>query len=159
MTDTPQGRLNQGRLEAIWLKRVRRGPMDPKERARLVEGQGLEDDANQRGKRQVTLISKEQWEKVCAELGQDLDPRIRRANLMVSGLDLAHTRGRVLKIGQGRLRIYGETRPCRVVGDPHPGLREALDPDWRGGVFGEVIGGGEIAVGDAVAFEDEPEAP
>jgi hypothetical protein len=30
--------------------------------------------------------------------------------------------------------------------------RNALRPHWRGGVFGEIVEGGEIAVGDRVAF-------
>jgi MOSC domain-containing protein YiiM len=33
------------------------------------------------------------------------------------------------------------------------GLKAALGPDWRGGVYGEVIEGGDIAVGDPVALE------
>jgi MOSC domain-containing protein YiiM len=41
--------------------------------------------------------------------------------------------------------------------EAHPGLRRALDPDWRGGAFAEVLTGGEIAVGDVVAWS-EPEA-
>ena len=33
------------------------------------------------------------------------------------------------------------------------GLTEALDPDWRGGVYGVVLDDGEIRVGDAVSIE------
>ena len=78
----------QGRLEAIWVKRFKRGPMDPKSEATLVGGRGIEGNANQGGKRQVTLISKEMWEKLMNEVGGDKDPSSRRANLMVSGVDL-----------------------------------------------------------------------
>lgn len=143
----------EGRLEVIWLKRVRRGPMDRKERARLIAGKGLEDDANYGKKRQVTILSQERWRDVCRDLGQDLDPEVRRANLMVSGLALAESRGRTLRIGACRILIHGETRPCRNIDDPQPGLRDALDPSWRGGIYGEVLDDGEIAVGDAVCWE------
>ena len=35
------------------------------------------------------------------------------------------------------------------------GLRKALDARWGGGAYGEVIAGGEIAPGDAVAWADQ----
>ncbi len=54
----------QGQLEAIWIKRFKRGPMDPATEATMVEGRGIEGNANQGGKRQVTIISKEMWEKL-----------------------------------------------------------------------------------------------
>jgi len=34
-----------------------------------------------------------------------------------------------------------------------PGLREALEPDWRGGVCCRVLKGGLIAVGDEVTLQ------
>lgn len=37
--------------------------------------------------------------------------------------------------------------------ETHAGLQDALSSDWRGGSFGEVENGGEIAVGDEVAWE------
>ncbi len=40
-----------GTLEAIWLKRVRGGPMDPVASAELVAGRGLVGNANQGGRR------------------------------------------------------------------------------------------------------------
>ena len=146
---------DSGRLEAIWLKRVRRGPMDPRQRVRVIAGRGLEDDANYGKKRQITILSAEQWEDVRRQVDPDLDPASRRANLMVRGVRLPESRGRVLRIGSCRIQINGETRPCRIIDEPHPGLREALDPDWRGGVYGEALDDGEIAVGDPVGWEEE----
>lgn len=147
---------DDGRLEAIWLKRTRRAPMDPAQRARLIAGQGLEGDANLGKKRPVTLLSIEQWRDVCRDLGTDLDASVRRANLLVSGVCLRESQGRTLRIGDCRILVRGETRPCGAIDDPYPGLRAALDPEWRGGVYGEVVGGGEIAIGDPVRWEEEP---
>ncbi len=141
-----------GRLEAIWLKRGRRAPMDPVARALLVVGRGLEGNANQGGRRQVTLISAEAWSAVAAELGTDVDPRLRRANLLVSGVELAGSRGAILAIGPCRIRVGGETRPCRLMDESFRGLRRALSRDWRGGVYGTVETGGEIAPGDRVTL-------
>lgn len=37
------------------------------------------------------------------------------------------------------------------------GLQEALDPGWRGGVWGRVLDDGQIAVGDPVCLESSAE--
>jgi MOSC domain-containing protein YiiM len=142
-----------GVLEAIWIKRVRRGPMDPAQRATLVAGRGIVGNANQRGRRQITIIEREVWRALVEPLGSDLDPAARRANLMVSGLPLGDSRGRVLRVGSCRLRILGETKPCERMEEALPGLRDAMWPEWRGGAFAEVLNDGEIAVGDPVEFE------
>jgi MOSC domain-containing protein YiiM len=148
---------NSAHLEAIWIKRYRRGPMDPAPGARLVAGRGIVGNANQGGKRQVTIIAHEAWDEVTRELAAAVPPQIRRANLFVSGVELANTRGRVLRIGSCRLRVHGETKPCWQMEEAHAGLQSALQPKWRGGVFAEVLDDGEIAVGDPVAWvEDRP---
>lgn len=146
---------SEGRVEAIWIKRAKRGPMDPVARTHAVAARGLEGNANQGGKRQVTLLSADSWADVVAELGFDVDPRLRRANVYLKGVDLRDSRGRTLCVGGTRIRIYGETRPCNRMEEAQAGLRAALDPEWRAGAFGEVLEDGEIEVGDAVSWLEE----
>jgi MOSC domain-containing protein YiiM len=141
-----------GKLEAIWLKRMKQGPMDPVDRATVKAGRGLVGNADQGGKRQVTLIEQERWETLMAELGASLDPSARRANLLLSGIQLANSRGRVLQIGDCSVCIYGETRPCEQMDAAWPGLREAMQQDWAGGAFGEILTDGEISVGASVRW-------
>jgi len=50
--------MSQGKLEVIWIKRFKFGPMDKKNCASLVAGRGLADNVDQGGKRQVTLIKR-----------------------------------------------------------------------------------------------------
>ena len=131
--------------------------MDPADRARLVAGKGIVGNANQRGKRQVTIVSNKHWTDVTAPLGNTPDPRLRRANLLVSDVDFSDARGKILKVGSVRIRIYGETRPCEQMEEAVPGLREAMKVPWGGGAFGEVLDDGEIAVGDAVELQPSDE--
>lgn len=147
-----------GRLVGIYLKRVRRGPMDPVPSATLVAGRGLVGNANQGGRRQVTILERERWEDACAALGIELEPSARRANLVVENFPLADSRDRVLRVGAARLRVRGETKPCERMDEAAPGLQAQLRPAWRGGVFAEVLEDAEIAVGDALTWEPEGDA-
>ena len=124
--------------------------MDPVERADLVGGAGIAGNANQGGRRQVTLLSRERWAEVEKELGVELPPGTRRANLLVSGLDLEESIDRVVRIGGCRLRILGETRPCDLMDRFHDGLQKALRARWRGGAYAEVLDSGTISIGDGV---------
>ena len=142
-----------GTLERIWLKRGKRGPMDPVRSAYLEHGVGLLDNANRGGRRQVTIIARERWTEIVQALGADLDPSTRRANLLVSGINLTRSRGRVLRIGSARLLINGETRPCERMEEACPGLQAAMRDGWGGGAFAEVIDGGEIRLGDPATWD------
>jgi len=143
----------EGVLELIWIKRARRGAMDRVSTATMVAGRGLVGNADQGRRRQVTLIEQEVWEELMRQLDASIPPNTRRANLLVSGIPLAHSRDRILRIGSCLLRIRGETRPCKRMDEALPGLRAAMQVDWGGGVFAEILDGGEIAVGDEVRWE------
>ncbi len=132
--------------------------MDPVAQGVLEVGRGLVGNANQGGRRQITLIERERWVTQVGSLGATLGPSARRANLMLTGLALANSRGRTLRIGTSRIRIFGETKPCERMEEALPGLRAALYDNWGGGAFGEVMEGGVIAIGDVVAWDDDQNA-
>lgn len=144
-----------GQVLGIWVKRSHGGVMDARTSAELVEGRGLAGDAAKGGRRQVTILALDRWRALTAHLPGPPDPVIRRANLLVEGVDLEQSRGRVLAIGDARVRIFGETRPCHQMDEACPGLQAALSPPWGGGAFGEIVHGGEIHVGSAVRWEDD----
>jgi MOSC domain-containing protein YiiM len=137
-----------GEIAAIWIKRFKRGPMDPVPEAVAVAGRGLKGNANQGGRRHVTIIDEARWNEAIAQLGIAIEPSRRRANLMLRGIDLEKTNGRLLRVGESVVRIYGETRPCNLMDEIQPGLRAALGPRWRGGAFGEILESGALRVGD-----------
>ena len=121
--------------------------------AATLDHKGLAGNANRGGRRQVTIISRERWEELMRDLGADLPPETRRANLMVSGIDLQDSRGRILRVGATRLLINGETRPCEQMEAAHAGLPPLMRARWGGGAFAAVIEAGDIRVGDAVEWE------
>ncbi len=147
-----------GRVENIWIKRAKRGVMDAVQHATLRENKGLVGNANQGGRRQITILERERWESHLRELSASLDPARRRANLLVSGCALRDSRNKILKIGNVRVRIAGETKPCNLMEEALPGLERVMRPDWGGGAFAIVLDNGDIHVGDALEWveDDQP---
>jgi MOSC domain-containing protein YiiM len=141
-----------GRIEQLFRKRAHRGPMDSLSEATLIAGQGMAGSVGRSTRRQITLIARESWELATTEIGADPGPAARRANILVSGIDLANTRGRELLVGSCRIAIGGELTPCERMDEAAAGLRSALERGWRGGVFGQVLEGGLVRVGDRVEW-------
>lgn len=126
--------------------------MDAVSSARAVVGKGLEGNVGSSRIRQVTLLEREVWEALMRELRTDAPPSVRRANILLSGISLAESRGRTLRIGTVEVAIAGEVKPCERMEEAVPGLRAQMYPEWRGGAFGQVTREGEIRVGDAVEW-------
>jgi len=146
--------VDTGRLEAIWIKRAHREPMDPVQLAQLDTLGGIVGNADYGSRRQVTVIAKEVWDRLPGRILANVEPTARRANLMVSGIHLENTAGRILRIGDCRIRIQGETKPCNRMDEAYPGLKDALLANWGGGVYGQVLDDGEIKVGTVVTWAE-----
>lgn len=150
-----------GTLAGIALHRVRRGAVEVLDRAEVTVGDGIDGDCRGpvrpggKGRRQVTMMERADWDAAMAEVGADLPWQERRANLLVDGLDLPQRPGARLRIGADMVvEITMECDPCHRMEQMLPGLQVALAPDWRGGVCTRVIHGGSIAVGDTIRIEE-----
>lgn len=138
-----------GRLLAIFLRPGARLPVRSVAHATAVAGRGLAGDHAGGGRRQVTLLAKEAWDRACAELGHSVDPAVRRANLLVEGVDLGACIGGSLRLADVVIDVLGETRPCELLDDGGGhGLCNSLRSERRGGVHGSIRVGGELRVGD-----------
>ena len=134
-----------------------KAPMEVLDHARVTVEAGIAGDfrgavkPGGKGRRQITLIERRDWDAAMAELDRDIPWQERRVNLLVDGLDLPQSPGAELRIGADVVvRITGECDPCSRMETVAPGLKAALTPDWRGGALAQVINGGEIAVGDEI---------
>ncbi len=139
-----------GTLQGIAIREASRAPMKEQQQVEVAMRHGIVQDYYGTGQRHVTLLDLGQWQEVLAELGIELPWYTRRANLLIAGIDLPATVGRRLQIGACRFGIGGETTPCQRMDELHPGLRQILTPGMRGGVWGQVLQGGPLRVGDSV---------
>ena len=143
----------RGVVRNIYLRSEKRTPVTSVESAVADCGSGLRGDHKKGGKRQVTILSIESWKAACDELGVDVDPSLRRANVLVEGVDLREAIGRKLVLGEVHIDVLGETDPCDRMDEASPGLQEALKPELRGGVFGRVVQAGRINLGATAYLE------
>lgn len=141
-------------IKAIAIRNRPRVAMQTIDSARIDVASGiLGDFRGSQLDRQITVLSESAWRKACDEVDADLPWTVRRANLLVDGVEFDQTCvGKHLRIGDVELEITGETDPCSRMDEQHQGLTAALVPDWRGGVCCKVVTPGEIAIGDAVEF-------
>lgn len=129
-----------------------KAPMQTKNTTMVTRVAGVENDARRKpGKRQVTLLSEEQWHQACEQLNTQLPWTIRRANFLIRGVQFdSEFIGKQIKIGQLILQVTGETDPCYKMDIQFAGLMSALTPHWRGGVCCKVIADGRVSVGDVL---------
>src|SRR5262245_5313482 len=142
-----------GQLLGIARAPVKRGPLTTVTEAQVGVADGISGDARgSRAGRQITVVFRESWDAACADLGVELPWITRRANLLVEGVPIPRE-GKRLVIGASVLEVTQETQPCQVMEAAYRGLRQALTPDWRGGVCCKVVTGGTIRIGDSVDVE------
>lgn len=137
-------------VRRLWVRPAEGGPLEPREQLELVADQGIRGDHTFGRMRHVTIVFEDDWNAAAAELGQEVDPVGRRANVLVSGGGGGATIGTTLRLGPALVRIKGETTPCPVMEQAAPGMQAALKPDTRAGVWGRVVEGGALSVGDAL---------
>ena len=105
-----------------------------------------------RGKRQVTMMERGDWDAAMAELGRSIPWQERRVNLLLDGVDIPQISGTRVRIGAVELEITVECDPCSRMETIATGLKAALNDDWRGGACARVKIGGRITVGDPVSI-------
>jgi uncharacterized protein YcbX len=116
----------------------------------------------------LTLVNLASVRELAARMGTAVDPLRFRANLYIDGVPAwaeFDWVGGEIRIGAAVLRIPARIPRCAATSvDPETGERalnvvkglQAAYGHYDMGVYGEVVGGGRIAVGDAVA---PPAAP
>ncbi len=141
-----------GKVLGLALRSSRRGPMELVEKVTATENGGIEPNHEVKPHRGITFISSEQWAEVQQELNEpELPWHTRRANVLVEGLVMADLIGKTVHVGDVVVDIKKETEPCGLMDELHNGLRKILEPACRGGVHGQVVQGGNIAVGDTIS--------
>ncbi len=101
-------------------------------------------------KEQVTLINLEEIESFNNKIGNDIDLKDFRRNIIVSGISLVNLINKNIKINDVVLKIHEICQPCNY-------LQKKLDiPDLvkllvnKSGVRAEIITSGFIKVGDKI---------
>ncbi|MFQ5971775.1 MAG: MOSC domain-containing protein, partial [Alphaproteobacteria bacterium] len=100
-----------GTLVGIARRESKFAPMEELRRAEVSLEDGVANDSRGRRRenasndRQVTVISAGAWRAACAELGAEAPWTLRRANLLVDGIDLERSTGARLTIGEVELEV------------------------------------------------------
>ena len=81
--------MSTGTIRALCIRPGRRVEPELRDALTLDSADGVVDDHGTGAKRQITILSEEAWNDTAAAVGSDLPWTTRRANVLVSGLDLS----------------------------------------------------------------------
>ena len=157
--------MNSGRVISIHITAAAAAPMQKLESARAIAGQGLERDRYclKKGKysdapgaaRDVTLIECEAVEAMNAKLGTKYAAGDMRRNIVTRGVALNHLVGQDFRVGEVQLRGEQLCQPCGYLETlTQVGIKAAMQ--HRCGLRAEILTGGTIRAGDAIATLDDP---
>lgn len=119
----------------------------------VSQASGLKGDFRgaQNRNTQVTILSLHAWQQACSQVNKHLHWTERRANLLVDEIHFKKEMlGSQIQIGDVLLQVTDETDPCSRMDELVPELKNALTPDWRGGVRCRVLQEGTISIGDKI---------
>ena len=141
------------RVTRLWIRPTTGGPMEARESLELVAGEGVVGDHTYGRMRHVTIVFEDDWNAAAAELLREVDPAGRRANVLVTGSGGLAYVGTTIRLGDAVIEIKSETAPCPVMDEAAPGMKDALAPDGRAGVWGRVTVGATLRIGDGLGAQ------
>ena len=119
----------------------------------LFGGRGLNGDRFEFSKYPITLFSREVAEEVCSELDLELDIKLFRRNIIVSGVHLNSLIGKRFKIGNIEFEGLAHCAPCTWMNAVmKKGAYSSMS--GRGGLRVKVINGGVLSCGEAELFSE-----
>ena len=146
-----------GRVEAIFVTSEHGELPTPVQRVPARAGCGLEGnryywaDGDAPPGRAVTLVAAEAMEAVASEGDVSIEPAATRRNVLTRGIDVNDLVGKRFRIGAVECVGVELCEPCsHLESMTQPGAIKALV--HRAGLNADIVGNGEISVGDTVAL-------
>jgi len=142
-----------GQVRWIGVRPARRAPIHCLDEVEARSDSGLVGDryAGSSGKRQVTLIQWEHLAVIASTLGQDdLDPKLLRRNIAVSGINLLALKDKRFQIGKAVFEYTGLCHPCSFM-EKTLGAGGYNAVRGHGGITARVIRSGRVRVQDPVS--------
>ena len=148
---------HEGTVDAIYITATEAAPVQPVDSVRAITGRGLEGDRYTAPPDRwapsgtaISLIECEAIEAVAEEHGIDMSAGRSRRQVHTRGVRLNDLVGKEFTVGGIRCRGVELCEPCRHLESlTEPGVIKALV--HRGGLRADILEGGSIAVGDAIA--------
>lgn len=133
-----------GKVVNLFIKQSHGQPMHQVDNLQTIANEGIIGDVSYgRTKRQILIVEREILKRF------NVNPGDLRENLIVSGMRLSDIQsGSILRVGDTLLEITSDCKPCDMLNNLHPGMRDEIDGDR--GILARVLEEGTIRVGDPV---------
>lgn len=141
------------RVLRLWVRPKQDAPLEERAELTIETGRGVVGDHALGRLRHVTIVFEDDFRAATRELGRDVDPSARRANVLVTGGGGKDYVGRTIRLGAAVVEVKGIVAPCDVMDRAAQGLKDALAPDGRAGVWGRVVEGAVVRPGDSLTAQ------